>query len=115
MYFADCTRPDIEFLVNLLTRYSSTPSQRHWNRIKQVPWCLGLFYSKWLESQLFGYVDANYLSDSHKARSQTWYIFSYGGTIISWKSIKQIMETCGPPSIKGNATKLYEDNVACIA
>ena len=34
------------------------------------------------------------------------YVFIYGGTIISWRSIKKIMETCGLPSIRGNATKL---------
>ena len=26
-----------------------------------------------------------------------------------------IQETCGLPSIRGNATKLHEDNVVCIA
>ena len=34
------------------------------------------------------------------------YVFIYGGMTISWKSIKQIMETCGLPSIRDNATKL---------
>ena len=29
--------------------------------------------------------------------------------------IQNIQETCGLPSIRGNATKLHEDNVACIA
>ena len=29
--------------------------------------------------------------------------------------IQHIQETCGLPSIRGNATTLYEDNVACIA
>ena len=28
--------------------------------------------------------------------------------------IQHIQETCGLPSIKGNATKLHEDNVVCI-
>ena len=32
--------------------------------------------------------------------------FIYGGTTISWRSIKQIMETCGLPSIRDNAIKL---------
>ena len=52
------------------------------------------------------YVYADYLSDPHKARSQMRYVFIYGGTTILWRSIKQIMETCGLPPIKGNATKL---------
>ena len=29
--------------------------------------------------------------------------------------IQRIQETCGLPSIRGNATMLHEDNVACIA
>ena len=29
--------------------------------------------------------------------------------------IQHIQETCGLPSIRGNATVLHEDNVACIA
>ena len=29
--------------------------------------------------------------------------------------IQYIQETCGLPFIRGNVTKLYEDNVACIA
>ena len=29
--------------------------------------------------------------------------------------IQHIQETCGLPSIRGSATKLHEDNVACIA
>ena len=28
--------------------------------------------------------------------------------------IQHIQETCGLPSIRGNATKLHENNVACI-
>ena len=66
MYLANCTRPDIAFSVNLLARYSSAPTRRHWK-------------------------DAGYLSDPHKARSQTGYVFNYNGTAISWRSVKQAM------------------------
>ena len=33
MYLANCTRPDIAFSVNLLARYSSAPTLRHWNGV----------------------------------------------------------------------------------
>ena len=52
MYLANCTRPDIAFSVNLLARYSSAPTLRHWNRVKHLLRYLrgtsdiGLFYSK---------------------------------------------------------------------
>ena len=64
----------IAFSVNLLVKYSSSPSKRHWNGIKHILRYLrgisdmGLFYSKAMEPQLLGYADAGYLSDPHKAR-----------------------------------------------
>ena len=77
MYLVNYTRLDITFSVNLLARYSSAPTKRHWSGIKHVLRYLhgtcdmGFFYSKTLELQFFGYADAGYLSDPHKARSQT--------------------------------------------
>ena len=35
--------------------------------------------------------DVGYLLDPHKAQSQTGYIFTYGNTAISWRSVKQTM------------------------
>ena len=76
MYLANCTRPDIAFAVNLLARFSSTPSRRHWNEIKHIfrylqgTINLGLFYTNESKKGLIGYADAGYLSDPHKARSQ---------------------------------------------
>jgi hypothetical protein len=52
---------------------------------------MGLFYPKGSNSQLIGYVDAGFLSDSHKCRSQTGYLFTCGSTAISWRSVKQIL------------------------
>jgi hypothetical protein len=36
MYHANCTRLDITFSINLLVRYSSAPTRRHWNGVKHV-------------------------------------------------------------------------------
>ena len=36
MYLANYTRPDIAFSVNLLARYSSAPTKKHWNGIKHI-------------------------------------------------------------------------------
>ena len=97
MYLATRTHPDIAFPVNLLVRYSSAPTRRHWNGIKHILRYLkgtsymGLFYSKESKQQLLGYADARYLLDPHKARSQTRYVFSCNGVIISWKYVKQTM------------------------
>ncbi|KAL5561416.1 hypothetical protein UlMin_031163 [Ulmus minor] len=61
MYLANCTRPDITFVVNLLARFSSSPTRRHWNGIKHI-FCylqgtidLGLFYPNESKKWLVGY------------------------------------------------------------
>ena len=52
---------------------------------------MGLFYPNNSKEGLVGYADASYLSDPHKARSQTGYVFMNGVTIISWHSQKQTL------------------------
>jgi hypothetical protein len=52
---------------------------------------MGLFYLRCSNSQLVGYVDAGFLSDLHKGKSQTGYLFTYRSTAISWRSIKQTL------------------------
>ncbi|KAL0825275.1 hypothetical protein Bca101_048952 [Brassica carinata] len=119
MYLATHTRPDIAFAVNLLSRFSSCPTQRHWNGIKHV---------------------LHYLQGT-----KTGYVFTHGGTAISWRSMKQtiaatssnyseilaiheaspecvwlrsmtqhVRADCGMAECK-KPTVMYEDNAACIA
>ncbi|XP_055961475.1 secreted RxLR effector protein 161-like [Mercurialis annua] len=151
MYLANCTRPDISFSVNLLARFSSAPTKRHWNGIKHIlrylrgSTDLGLFYSNDSNLKLIGYADAGYLSDPHKVKSQTGYVFTSGGTAISWRSQKQtIVATSSNHAelialheasrecvwlrsitqhiqescglpVHKSPAVLYEDNAACIA
>ena len=96
MYLANNTRPDIAFAVSLLARFSSEPTQRHWKGVKDIlrylrgSEDLGLYYENTRAAEgLVGYADAGFLSDPHKARSQTGYVFLQGGTAISWRSTKQ--------------------------
>ena len=97
MYIANCTRPNITFYVNLLARYNHATITRYWNKIKHILWYLhgtsdiSLCYSKESKSQLIRYVDIGYLSNLHKARSQTRYVFTYENVAILWRSIKQTM------------------------
>ncbi|XP_070672597.1 secreted RxLR effector protein 161-like [Malus domestica] len=108
LYLAQCTRPDISFAVNLLARYSNAPARKHWNGVKDIfrylkgTTDLGLFYTHEspsvaapyglrIDSSLIGYADAGYLSDPHRACSQTGYVFTVGDTVISWRSTKQTL------------------------
>ena len=45
---------------------------------------MSLFYTNRGSTYLVCYADAGYLSDPHKTRSQTGYLFTYEGTAISW-------------------------------
>ncbi|KAL7148007.1 hypothetical protein ABFS83_06G149700 [Erythranthe nasuta] len=119
MYLAQCTRPDIAFAVNVLARYSSEPTRRHWNGVKHIfrylrgTADLGLFYSKNATNQgLVGYADAGYRSDPHKARSQTGYLFCYNGAGISWRSTKQTLVATS--SNHSEIIALYEAGRECI-
>jgi hypothetical protein len=118
MYLANNTRPDIAFSINVLARYSSDPTRRHWNGIKHVFRYLcgtrdmGLFYQKDTKSKLVGYADAGYLSDPHKARSQSGYVFTYGGTAISWRSTKQTLTATS--SNHAELIALYDAGRECV-
>ncbi|KAL0324891.1 UNVERIFIED_CONTAM: Retrovirus-related Pol polyprotein from transposon TNT 1-94 [Sesamum radiatum] len=69
MYLANNTRPNIAFSVNLLARYSSTPTKRHWNGVKHILRYLrgtsdmGLYFERHENAKainLVGYLDAGY-------------------------------------------------------
>ena len=106
------------FSVNVLARYSSNPTRQHWNGIKHVFRYLcgtrdmGLFYQKDTKSKLVGYADAEYLSDPHKARSQSGYVFTYGGTAISWRSTKQTLTATS--SNHAELIALYDAGRECV-
>jgi hypothetical protein len=89
MYLANCTRPDIAFVVNLLAQHSVAPTKRHWTGVKCIlrylngTRDLGLFCKRGPNSDIIGYTDAEYLSDPHNSRSQTGFVFLHNGTAIS--------------------------------
>jgi hypothetical protein len=84
--------------VNLLARYSSAPTMRHWQGLKHILRYLsgtrdfGLYYQhNHKDSTLVGYSDAGLMSDPVHRRSQSGYCFMMNGAAISWASRKQSM------------------------
>ena len=118
MYLANQTRPDIAFAVNLLARYSATPTKRHWTGAKQIlrylngTKDLGLFFQRNQDPTVIGYTDAGYLSDPYNGLSQTGFVFLYGGTAISWKSSKQTLVTTSTNHCE--IVALYEASRECV-
>ncbi|KAL0715150.1 hypothetical protein Bca4012_064472 [Brassica carinata] len=118
MYLTTHTRPDICFDVSLLSRFSSCPTMRHWNGIKHILRYLqgtkdvGLFYANQNKEDLIGFADAGYQSDPHSAKSQTGYVFTYGGTAISWRSVKQTISATS--SNHSEILAIHEANRECV-
>ena len=59
-----------------------------------------------------GFPDAGYLSDPHKGRSQTGYVFTMGSTAISWRSTKQTLVATS--SNHAEIIALHETVCECI-
>ena len=73
---------------------------------------MGLFYSNDSKSLLVGYADAGYLSDPHKGRSQTEYLFTCGGTALSWRSTKQTLAAAS--SNHAEIIAMHEASQECV-
>ena len=97
-YLADCTRPDIAYVVGKLSRYTHNPSGIHWHALERVLRYLkgtsemGVHYTEFAPI-LEGYSDANWISDLEDIKSTSGYAFTLSGGVLSWKSTKQSIIT----------------------
>jgi hypothetical protein len=98
MYAMVCTRPDIAHAVGVVRRYMNDPGKEHWEEVKWI-----LIYLRGtathalcfvgLDTFLQGYVDSDMAGDKDSRRSTTWYVFTIGGTIVSWISkLQKVVE-----------------------
>lgn len=94
LYLAMISRPDINFSVNLLSRYCENPGKAHWGAVKRVlRYLKGTIDMKITYGSntdgIVGYSDADWASDLDQRRSTTGYLFTMCGGGISWNSKKQ--------------------------
>jgi len=91
MYAMVCTRPDIAHAVGVVSRFLSNLAKKHWEGVKWIlrylkstsKMCL-CFRKSNLSLQGFSYADLG--GDFDTKKSTTGYIFTLGGTAVSWKS-----------------------------
>ena len=91
MYAMVCTRPDIAHAVGVVSRFLSNPTKEHREGVKWI-----LRYLKGTSElclcftkgnlTLQGFSDADLGGDFDTKKSTTGYIFTLGGTVVSWKS-----------------------------
>jgi hypothetical protein len=103
MYAMTSTRPDLGYVVGLLSRHVSGYDETHWRAVKRVFRYLrgttdrGIVFHGTSSSLLDGFCDASY-ADNRESRRSTggWYFRYYGGP-VSWKSFVQrcvALSTC---------------------
>ena len=102
-YLEQCTRPDIAFALNRLSRYQVNPGLPHWNELKHLVRYVagtrhhGILFGKnsypqhaALQYDLSGplecFVDSDHAADKDTRRSTTGYVFYSRGGPISWRS-----------------------------
>ena len=92
LYISVCTRPEIAYIVGVLSRYMSCSTWEHWQAAKGVLRYLrgspdrGLTFEGSNGLELVGYCDADCAGDIDSRRSTTGYVYTLGGTAISWAS-----------------------------
>ncbi|KAG1654723.1 hypothetical protein FOA52_006066 [Chlamydomonas sp. UWO 241] len=97
LYLFNCTRPDITYAVNKLSRYMSCSTPQHMQAALGVLRYLsgtagfGLLYGPSADGSkpVKGYGDADYAGCVDTRRSTTGFVVTYNGTAVSWKSTTQ--------------------------
>lgn len=90
------TRPDITYPVHILSQFVSAPTQVHYSHLLRVLRYLRgtishrLFFPRSRSLQLQAYSDATWASDPSDRRSISAYCVFLGGSLIAWKTKKQI-------------------------
>nr|GEY65019.1 retrotransposon protein, putative, Ty1-copia subclass [Tanacetum cinerariifolium] len=97
MYAVRCTRPDVPFAQNLVSRYQHNPGKLHWVAVKHILKYLrntrdmSLVYGgkPLIELDVTSFCDASWQFDKDDTKSQTGYVFIVNGGAGDWKSKKQ--------------------------
>ncbi|CAM8885712.1 unnamed protein product [Rhodiola kirilowii] len=95
MYAMVCTRPDIAHAVSVVSRFMGQPGKEHWQAVKRIFRYLrgtsnvGLIYGSDSQCLVTGYTYSDYAGDVDSRRSMTGYVFTLGGSVVSWKATLQ--------------------------
>ena len=94
MYLTN-TRPDVMFVVGLISRYMEHPTKIHLQAVRKILRYLkgtvdyGVFYKKEGNEELVAYTYSDYAGDLNDRKSSSGYVFLLSSGAISWLSKKQ--------------------------
>jgi hypothetical protein len=95
LIYLTTTKPNISFVVGILSRFMQKPREGHWSAAKRVlkyskgTQDFGLRYSKVNEFNLRRYFDSDFDREKENGVSTSGYLTSLGSTIVSWRSCKK--------------------------
>ena len=94
MYAMLSTKPDICYVVGIVSRYQSNLGPEHQNVIKHILKYLNRFknyMSVYSGEDLtpIGYIDSDFQFDKDSRKSTSHLVFTLGGGAIFWRSVKQ--------------------------
>ena len=89
------TRPDITFVVSVLSQFMIAPTVAQWEALEHVLHYLkgapgrGILYTNHGHTEIECFCDADYGGSKATRRSTTGYCVFVGGNLVSWKTKKQ--------------------------
>ncbi|WVZ93020.1 hypothetical protein U9M48_039043 [Paspalum notatum var. saurae] len=114
------TRPDISYSVYILSQFVSASTQLHYSHLLRVLRYLRgtisrrLFFPRSRSLQLQAYCDATWASDFSDRRSLSGYYFFLGGSLIAWKTKKQIAVSRSSTEVELRAMALVTAEVTWL-
>ena len=93
--YLTATRPDMMFVVSLISRYMENPTEMHLQVAKRALRYLKgtndfeIFYKKGGDEELVAYTDSDYAGDLEDRKSTSGYVFLLSSGAVSWTSKKQ--------------------------
>lgn len=99
LMYLTATRPDMMFVVSLISRYMARPTELHMQAAKRAlrylkgTVNLGIFYKKGGTEELLAFTDSDYAGDAEDSKSTSGYVFLLSNGAISWSSRKQSIVT----------------------
>ena len=99
LMYLTATRPDLAFVVSLVSRFMERPTELHQQAVKRVlryikgTTELGISYQKGGEEKLAAYTDSNYAGDTEDRKSTSGYAFLLSSGAVAWSSKKQPVVT----------------------
>ena len=97
--YLTATRPNLMYVVSLISRFMESPKDSHWKFGKIILRYVagtagyGLWYTRTSDCTLTGYTDSDFAGCIDDRKSTSGYAFHFGTSLISWASKKQPIVT----------------------